>query len=734
LKSVYFKEVMKMMNKGIELLYMYFNGDLLEQLKDLQLNFGGPFKGNYDKKTNTLFIKQNKDFIEGFWGKNISNITSLVGKNGAGKTTVLRELSINFFENFNNIKIMIIRDNSDIKIYFNMSKLKGSSSYEEYNKELNTLKIIFQNGDEEKNIKKYDNVDITNHTNAGVKIYNIDETIQDCCKIEYNLIGIFSNTLILESRRKDYKYDFNQKNTSIYFSNIMNQSCLGIREPQGKGKIIDISTNKKLNFAQVSSRNRESNVLSSYFIEEFKSVTKLLKFQMEKEKEFIRVPREIEIFFELDTNQLMKFLINKLNYFKDDELLNNKILEQYLKRSTKVSLEKKNQFIYKLEEKFKQNETTREVVKILLYKMAVEESKETQSNKVLHDKLKKSQFLWEFKNTFYSIVSLYLSFNKEIITQENRAEFLELTKRIINSEHSMSFQYEIVWYLKLIHQIIPNKYSELIIFIYYLIVESIVDDSRNSCTFYKEDITYVMIVIWEKILDFIQKDDCLCNVFGFRWNYRNYSSGQESRIILFSRLLEALESIDDSYNSATICLDEPENTFHPEWKRKLVDDIIGFLDMYNEKSGKDIKYQIFIATSDPLILSDVPKNNTVYLKTVGLEKAVPNIVSIDNKGCEETFSNNIHNLYKHTMQLGDIYRGEFSHKKIKWISKEIYNIKRELYGNHFNEVSERIPDCERRLKNLKKNAQLIGEKIIRIPILNMIIATEQEIMYMKNMK
>ncbi len=58
-------------------------------LSNLGLNFSNEYNISFNKDTNTLSIEDNEDYIEGFFGNKISNLTAIVGKNGVGKSSII---------------------------------------------------------------------------------------------------------------------------------------------------------------------------------------------------------------------------------------------------------------------------------------------------------------------------------------------------------------------------------------------------------------------------------------------------------------------------------------------------------------------------------------------------------------------------------------------------------------------------------------------------------------------
>lgn len=63
--------------------------DNYKGLSNLGLNFSNEYNISFNKDTNTLSIEDNEDYIEGFFGNKISNLTAIVGKNGVGKSSII---------------------------------------------------------------------------------------------------------------------------------------------------------------------------------------------------------------------------------------------------------------------------------------------------------------------------------------------------------------------------------------------------------------------------------------------------------------------------------------------------------------------------------------------------------------------------------------------------------------------------------------------------------------------
>ncbi|RXJ51516.1 AAA family ATPase [Gelidibacter gilvus] len=154
--------------------------------------------------------------------------------------------------------------------------------------------------------------------------------------------------------------------------------------------------------------------------------------------------------------------------------------------------------------------------------------------------------------------------------------------------------------------------------------------------------------------------------------YHKMSSGQQNLVNFFSRLLWAKQDIDlrETIDGATISeriilfIDEGEITFHPEWQRRYFKEAIEFI----EKLFTKRKVQLLITTHSPFVLSDLPKQNVVFLEKDNEGNAVKS--SLEN---ENTFGANIHDLLSNSFFM-DSTIGEFASDKIKEIVNFYYEV------------------------------------------------------------
>lgn len=161
----------------------------------------------------------------------------------------------------------------------------------------------------------------------------------------------------------------------------------------------------------------------------------------------------------------------------------------------------------------------------------------------------------------------------------------------------------------------------------------------------------------------------------FSWGL---SDGEQALLDLYSRLfslskknkynptadefyLATTDNDDRHENNAILLLDEIDNSLHPEWQRIIVSSLIGFVQ--NIYKGTNI--QIIFTTHSPIILSDIPKQNTVFLQ---IDNESGKTVTIES---DETFAANIYSLFKSSFFFDKSMIGAFAEQKLKELAKDI---------------------------------------------------------------
>lgn len=170
---------------------------------------------------------------------------------------------------------------------------------------------------------------------------------------------------------------------------------------------------------------------------------------------------------------------------------------------------------------------------------------------------------------------------------------------------------------------------------------------------------------WEKY----EKVSVYFDIFDCSWNL---SSGEISRLELYSRIFDIkisqnlgkFEYRDNIYrkdDSILLLIDEADMLLHPEWQRSLVNDITTVF----PKIFPDQYISVILATHSPIMLSDIPKQNVLFLK-----KSDDGVVECD--GCD-TFASNIFQLFREGFFIGDTGIGVYAEEKLKEIVDHIHN-------------------------------------------------------------
>ena len=152
-----------------------------------------------------------------------------------------------------------------------------------------------------------------------------------------------------------------------------------------------------------------------------------------------------------------------------------------------------------------------------------------------------------------------------------------------------------------------------------------------------------------------------------------------------------------------VLIDELDLYCHPAWQRKLLIDILD--ELKTQFTGKNV--QLIFTTHSPIVLSDIPKSNTIYLKRNDNGK-----LEVDNlQNHNETFGANIYKLFNDAFFLerhGQI--GEFAEFKIQKIVRRLWDKKEK----QLKELSEE------EFIDLKLQINKIGDILLREKLLEML--------------
>jgi polyhydroxyalkanoate synthesis regulator phasin len=169
------------------------------------------------------------------------------------------------------------------------------------------------------------------------------------------------------------------------------------------------------------------------------------------------------------------------------------------------------------------------------------------------------------------------------------------------------------------------------------------------------------------------------------------SSGEEKLLYLFINIYDYILYMKRiSISKFTIIIDEPDTLLHPNWQKKIVFLLVTFINTF----FRDDVFNIILTTHSPFLLSDIPKQNIIFLDTD------------DNENCKvvdglhekkQTFGANIHTLLSDSFFMEDGLMGEFAREKID----RAFNLL-----NQAELSDEDIRDCEQIIS-------IVGEPIIK---------------------
>lgn len=217
---------------------------------------------------------------------------------------------------------------------------------------------------------------------------------------------------------------------------------------------------------------------------------------------------------------------------------------------------------------------------------------------------------------------------------------------------------------------------------------------------------------------------------GKRMLYSKLSSGERQYLFTFSALLYHVFNIKMTpvnrphYRLANLMLDEVEICFHPEYQRTLVYRLIELLRQF--RLNYRFSVNIILTTHSPFILSDIPKSNVLYLE---------NGKSVGETIYKDTFGANVNDILHQSFFLKKGFMGEFARDKIqsvidflnsknssKWTKesslefiekvvsepilqrqlRSLYEKRYDLRDNKIEKLESEIERLKQKLKDLKK--------------------------------
>lgn len=142
--------------------------------------------------------------------------------------------------------------------------------------------------------------------------------------------------------------------------------------------------------------------------------------------------------------------------------------------------------------------------------------------------------------------------------------------------------------------------------------------------------------------------------------YKDLSTGEKQILKFIVNLIYTFINLNDN---RIILLDEIDLSLHPQWQKELINIVIKYINLLLEKRliNNKCKFQFIITSHSPFILSDIPKQNVIFLKK---DEETGNCINATKKVDINPFGANIHTLLSHGFFMKDSLMGEFAKEKI----------------------------------------------------------------------
>jgi energy-coupling factor transporter ATP-binding protein EcfA2 len=169
-----------------------------------------------------------------------------------------------------------------------------------------------------------------------------------------------------------------------------------------------------------------------------------------------------------------------------------------------------------------------------------------------------------------------------------------------------------------------------------------------------------------------------------------------------------------------LLIDEMELYLHPDWKKKYLSLLLKSLPDFFAKP-----VQLIITSHSPFIVSDLPKENIIFLdkykdkdtEVINEKQKEGNCKVLDSGKKEKTFGQNIHTLLSDSFFMSEGLIGDFAEEKINEILTFFHRIKLEETQNKPS-IEKFRQEYSNNIERFKKTQNIIGEPIIANVIKN----------------
>ena len=142
-------------------------------------------------------------------------------------------------------------------------------------------------------------------------------------------------------------------------------------------------------------------------------------------------------------------------------------------------------------------------------------------------------------------------------------------------------------------------------------------------------------------------------------SYNSLSGGEKMFLNFVINMMSQINNIQklekNPYKTINLFLDEIEFGLHPDWQKKFLNELLFILKSF------DIKINLIYVTHSPYVLSDLPKQNVIFLDK---DDKTGNCINVSKDIELKTFGANIHTLLSDGFFMRDGLMGEFAKSKI----------------------------------------------------------------------
>lgn len=673
----------------MELLYVWINKSKKHIFEKQSIPLTSEYYIVFNPDSKKLEINKNIDYFNIFKEDNIVNVSAIVGENGSGKTTILDFIVEN--------SLLIHRvDDEDYEAYNEREKEYGTS-IEVYKLDTGEIKV-------------------THNIEDGFRVYLDGEILDDDNIIDYNDSRI-------KQRNLD-NVDLKENISIIPLTNATYVESSGVSYGLGYGDTLHLNPETikyySNNFFEMKTGQTNLTLIPTNFNllnRVFTSKNNINKFQ--------------NILYSL----YMKKLIMKDENRDEVKSNSGKFLEKIkLSSDNYIRILEGNDIVVKgfnLHDEYKK--TFNEKLKIWK-NIKIKPIEDVVINNLMFNFILELDYIYDIlnhktinnKQNINSNVEMLYNECKKIVTKK---DFKELTKAIIRKRIlSSNLQKEIEQTEEQIYAKVEESYEKIkneieLEYRYFKNAEEEISKLQKiTKDLYKSDNNFpqkdLAFQSWLEcsyehnheeylaFLDYIytlKKGDTSFVLKYLNIDFDNMSSGERAYLNFFSWLnsMDFFNEINPNApkglkSNVLLLIDEIDLYLHPEWQTTFIDKLLSDL----KSIMNDRKIQVIFTTHSPIMLSDIPKSNVVFLKKTIINGKKKHYI-MDRNEQSNTFGANIYDLFNNSFFLSDKgIVGSFALKKINKTFKELSRRGEVSARNRFIITSIGEPLAKARLEEL----------------------------------